>query len=121
MQTNWVIAGQALAVLALGYLSFSGFRVEMGGEEVEILGQTLSMLLIGGGLASHMMAKRGLVPPPLLLLLPLISPGFAAAGGLWRYVLSYFFICLAFQALVLWTQHKRLARAAASDAPEGDE
>lgn len=77
-------------------------------QEVQLLGQTLTLILIASGLWAYMNAPNRPVPWLALVLMALPAPVYAFLGGGLRSVLIYAALGLAAQAIAIWRQvHNR--------------
>jgi hypothetical protein len=99
--TQLVSAGLTAAVFVYGW------SYQLDQEQVESIGGTMTLLLLGVGIFAHLQAKKGTIVPAMIAVLGLFGPTYACLGGPVRHVLGYHAVSLGVCAFVAWNYKKR--------------
>jgi len=81
--TQVVSAGLSVAILIFEW------SYQLDQAQIESLGGTLTLILLAGGIAAHIQAKKGKTLPALIAVLGLFGPTSACLGGPLRHILTY--------------------------------
>lgn len=114
-----VVGSQVLALGASLWMRWRDWNLGLSAEDVNTLGQTLTMVLLAIGIFAFMGARKGVLGVGPLFLLGMAAPVYALLGGITRIIITYHAVSLGMQLLVI--RRFWLTRMKQAEIPEEHE